>query len=354
MVGDHPDAAGLNGRNWAVGVRRAEAADRPAVVEFASRTWDGWDYVPHAFDHWLAAADGVLLVATVEPAGDGQPLDHDGAPLETGQVVAVARVALPSPAEAWLEGIRVDPRVRGMDVATELQLAELDVAARHGARVVRYATGERNEASHRLGARHGFRQLCALRTYRWNPTGGEEPRDEDDASGYRPATREAAGAARRALLAKLGEHGRLVQPAQADSAWRRLSGDATFNAGERLYELRGWALQELTAELFARHAAAGEQRQVQRRVLGGQQLGGHDCRCRGAVRLDEDDLAGDGLAALALVSEVQSLSPQPLRFRLPDADAPLTAEIGGRLPAAGFRPREWDLHILGRRLDGDA
>jgi len=241
-----------------------------------------------------------------------------------------------------------------MDVATELQLAELDVAARHGARVVRYATGERNEASHRLGARHGFRQLCALRTYRWNPTGGEEPRDEDDASGYRPATREAAGAARRALLAKLGEHGRLVQPAQADSAWRRLSGDATFNAGERLYELRGWALQELTAELFARHAAAGEVVLVEAdgasatAIVTAELLPAEDASLHLAL------LAGDGLAALALVSEVQSLSPQPLRFRLPDADAPLTAEIGGRLPAAGFRPREWDLHILGRRLDGDA
>ena len=341
-------------RNWPVAVRRARAADKHDVLGFASRTWDGWDYVPHAFDHWLAAADGVLLVATVEPAGDGQPLDHDGAPLETGQVVAVARVALPSPAEAWLEGIRVDPRVRGMDVATELQLAELDVAARHGARVVRYATGERNEASHRLGARHGFRQLCALRTYRWNPTGGEEPRDEDDASGYRPATREAAGAARRALLARLGEHGRLVQPAQADSAWRRLSGDATFNAGERLYELRGWALQELTAELFARHAAAGEVVLVEAdgasatAIVTAELLPAEDASLHLAL------LAGDGLAALALVSEVQSLSPQPLRFRLPDADAPLTAEIGGRLPAAGFRPREWDLHILGRRLDGDA
>ena len=33
--------------------------------------------------------------------------------------MAMARVARVAPGEAWLEGIRVDPRVRGMNVATD-------------------------------------------------------------------------------------------------------------------------------------------------------------------------------------------------------------------------------------------
>ena len=77
--------------------------------------------------------DGVMLVGTVgDPAHDGPPSDAHGAALDVGQVIAIVRVAMPAPGEAWLEGIRVDPRVRGMDVATDLQVAELDVGSRAG------------------------------------------------------------------------------------------------------------------------------------------------------------------------------------------------------------------------------
>ena len=46
-------------------------------------------------------------------------------------------MAMPALGEAWLEGIRVDPRVRGMNVATDLQVAELHWAVANGAHVVR-------------------------------------------------------------------------------------------------------------------------------------------------------------------------------------------------------------------------
>ena len=52
--------------------RFADKTARHLVLAFATQTWDGWDYIPHAWPVWLAANDGVLLVATVgAPAGGG-------------------------------------------------------------------------------------------------------------------------------------------------------------------------------------------------------------------------------------------------------------------------------------------
>jgi hypothetical protein len=57
-VGDRPaDAEQLSEptdqaarkRDWPLIVRRARESDKAAVLEFASDTWDGWDYIPHAW-----------------------------------------------------------------------------------------------------------------------------------------------------------------------------------------------------------------------------------------------------------------------------------------------------------------
>ena len=32
--------------NLPIAVRRAQASDKEAVLSFATRTWDGWDYIP--------------------------------------------------------------------------------------------------------------------------------------------------------------------------------------------------------------------------------------------------------------------------------------------------------------------
>src|SRR5215208_4010782 len=95
-------------RAWPLVVRRARAGDRDAVLAFATRTWDGWDYIPHAWPVWLEASDGVLLVASAGSAANGGlSVDADGEPLADGQPIAISRVALLSPTEGWVEGIRV-------------------------------------------------------------------------------------------------------------------------------------------------------------------------------------------------------------------------------------------------------
>jgi GNAT superfamily N-acetyltransferase len=335
-------------RSWPLEVRRARADDRDAVLGFASRTWDGWDYVPHAWPVWLEAEDGVLLVGCAGRSGDGSAaLDRDGQPLELGRPLAVARVAMLSKSEAWLEGIRVDPRVRGMDVATELQVEELRWAAARGAGVVRYATSDRNEGSHRLGARHGFQLLTSLRTYWWN-----EGAEDEDETGFSDEARLAASAQRRELLVRLATAGMVAGGGDGDRWWARLSADEAFQAGARLYEHRAWALQELTQQAFSAHLGRGE-------VLAQENDGGswalaileREALPAEDVSLHLSLLAGhDWRATLRLVSAVQRLCEGPIRFRLVDAaGAPSVDEEA--FAAAGFVGREWRLDILGRPLE---
>jgi hypothetical protein len=343
-------------RAWPLVVRRARADDRESVLAFASQTWDNWDYIPNAWPVWLAAEDGVLLVAAAGAPADGsEPLDHDGRPLIADRPLAVVRVARSSAAEAWLEGIRVDPRVRGMRVATDFQTAELHWAAAFGATVVRYATGERNEGSHRLGARHEFAQLAAFANWWWSPDPDSDPHPP---SSFAADVRTAASRRRQALLRAMAADGWAAERSDSDALWRALSQDPTFNSGARLYEPRPWAMQELTREAFERHLQRAE-------VLVGGSLGdAGNGRWALAIVLREQQpaedstlrlalLAGDGQRALDLAERAGRAVPgERIRFRVP-LEAPLTAGNEEEWLAAGYHRAEFRLHILGRAL-GDA
>jgi len=346
-------------RRWPLVVRRARVEDREAVLGFASATWDCWDYIPNAWPVWLEAADGAFLVGEVGEPVDGtgeEMVDVEGNPLTVGQPVAITRVAMVSTNEAWLEGIRVDPRVRGMGVAADLQVAELQWVAAQAAVIVRYATGGENEGSHRLGARDGINLLAGFGGWWWSATGSAED-DGDDPSAFDPQIREAATARRRDALKRLGEAGMIATAERddIDHLWRRLSGDPTFTAGHQLFEARSWAMAELTETLFRRHVERGEV-VVSRESVGGsgwavailvgEQLASEDSALRLAL------LSGDGVAGLALADQIRRTVDQPLRFRVP-VDAPMISghELGFR--AAGFVTREWEMHVLARPMDCD-
>ncbi|MDP8905177.1 MAG: GNAT family N-acetyltransferase [Chloroflexota bacterium] len=266
--------------------------------------------------------------------------------------IAVARVALLSPDEAWLEGIRVDPRVRGMDVATDLQVAELHWAAEHGARVVRYATGSGNEASHRLGARHGFELLVALHTWSWHDPDAPEDGEEDDESGFDAVARARASETRRQALDRLAQRGLVADRDAADELWRRVNDDATFVAAHRLYESRPWAMAELTEQRFARHCGGGEVVVVDKAEAGwALAVFEREAQPSEDLSFHLSLLVGAGAAALSLVNVIREAVGESIRFRLPEPDPPLVRDHAGALLAWGFRAREWTLHILGRLLD---
>ena len=302
-----------------IAVRRARADDKSAVLAFASRTWDGWDYIPEVFDDWLTAADGVLLVATRQ--ADDRP-------------VAVTRLAVLRGDEGWLEGIRVDPAVRGRGVATNLQIAELAWAHAHDLRVLRYLTGIGNEGSIKLGAHHGFR-LIGDRRFHGRP-------EAEDRPGDRPAALRALQSAG-ALLDTDADAARIT------AAWQIVERDATFRAGDRLYEDRPWTLQRLDRVRFEAHVRAGE-------VL--QEAGGGAIAIMpGIAALAKDDrphlavLAGDGRDALRLALTAESAAGQAIAVRMPDP-APMFADavVVEAWNEAGLGARAWANHVLERRL----
>ena len=288
------------------------------------------------------------------PAGGGQRTDRDGKPLAADVPIAVARVALLSPTEAWLEGIRVDPRVRGMEVATELQVAELSWAAGKGATVVRYATGAANEASHRLGARHGFELLVALRTWWWRDpalAGGEDD-ERDEGNGFDEAARKQATKRRRAALEALARRGLRPAPGAAAALWPRVAADPTFNAGQRLYEIRPWGLAELTEPRFAEHARRGEVVVVDSSSDGwALAILEREAQPSEDVSFHLSLLVGDGRAGLRLAETVREAVGESIRFRLPDPSPPLLRGVAEAFSVTGYVAREWTLHILARAVD---
>lgn len=321
-----------------IAVRRARPDDRDAVLAFATTTWDGWDYIPEAWPHWIDAPDAVLLVATAQ--GDDRP-------------IALTRVALLSPTEGWLEGIRVDPAVRGRGVATNLQVAELTWARAHDLRVLRYATGHANEGSLKLGAHGGFRRLRDRRTY-----GDAALEAAAHAAETRPDP--ATESERRtAMLSALAAQGLLLPQnapgAEIEAAWRVVANDPNFAAGDRLYELRPWALQELTAERFGAHARAGE-------VLRSPDGDAVAILPHVGSRYSEDRhphlavLAGEGRAALTLLLAAQAAAgSEAVTARLPDPEPPMLAEpaVAAAWRAAGIAPHEWALALMARPLPAD-
>ena len=311
-----------------MGVRRALASDKPAVLAFASATWDGWDYIPEAWDDWLAALDGALLVAETVAAD----VDAEGRAVEPGRVVGLARVTLLAPGEAWIEGIRVDPALRGRDVATNLQVAELAWAAAQGATVVRYTTGRDNEGSHRLGARHGFRRLADRRTYGLAEA-DEPPERPTDPSAVRLLAPETGG--------------------EAGRWWARIARDPIFLAGDGLYECRRWAFQGLTEERFAAHVRRGEvvlARDEQALAIVPHPptwpQDGHTHH-GGDVAL----IVGDGLSALSLLNDLRRAAGSAPRVRVADPlPAPLAGSVAEAWRASGFAPHPGTLHVLARDL----
>jgi hypothetical protein len=211
--------------------------------------------------------------------------------------------------------------------------------------VIRYATGAKNEASHRLGARHGIEFLFAYRNYWWSPDPAEDP---DDPSAFDPDVRAAATALRGRVLEDLASDGRVARPADIDRLWALVSADAGFIAARRLYEARPWAMGELTATLFARHIERGEivASDTAVAIVLREQLPSEDSSLRLAL------LVGDIDPAIALLELIRSATAKTVRFRLPEG-SPLQSTGHDQLMAAGYRPSDWTLHLLGRPIDAD-
>jgi GNAT superfamily N-acetyltransferase len=302
------------------------------VVAFTRTTWDGWDYLPDVWAAWLEAHDGAVFAAEAAETGPGRP-------------IAVGRVALLSASEAWMEGLRVDPAIRGHGVATAFQAAELSWAQAQGATVVRYATGETNEASLHLGARHGF-----VVVGRWRALRPEEPDGTASSSAGVPRAAE-THPPRAAILERLDAGGLVArEPAGGGTVgaglWVRLAANATFVAGERLYEWRAWAWQAFTEERLAGHLEQGD-------LLLAEDRDGWAMGLVARERLPAETrlalIGGDARPALRLVEEVSRAAGRRPIIRLPD-DSPLLEQLAPSLERNGWRVGDHVLVLMARPL----
>ncbi len=128
-----------------VDVRDARQGDINDIAEFASETWEGWDYVPDVWEDWLEEDEGVTLVAE----------SKDGV---VGVVHGTRRGD-----EAWLEGMRVAEGHRREGVATELTEEALERLGKEGASVARCMAFGDNEDGVELMKALGFERATTFR-----------------------------------------------------------------------------------------------------------------------------------------------------------------------------------------------
>lgn len=180
------------------------------MLAFCVATFSWGDYVGEVWDDWLADPAGHLLVAELQ-----------------GLPVAVQYVYFPTQGEAYLQGMRVDPAVRGRGIATAMLHAGLAVARRRGARVARLLTKPDNAAVHHMMEVASFRRVIAF------------------------ADLHAAADANVAAAPEAGVAGDL------DDLWRLIDGSEHFHQSDRTYVV-DWHVLELSRARLAQHLAAGE------------------------------------------------------------------------------------------------
>lgn len=122
-------------------IRPARAEDVPLIAEWTRDTFSWGDYVAEALPDWFAEPDTHVMVCVYD---DNLP-------------VAVCRVQMLSPTEAWLSGARVHPEHRRSGLGSEMNHRAVAWARERGARVVRLAAEEDNEPARSQVLKLGYR-----------------------------------------------------------------------------------------------------------------------------------------------------------------------------------------------------
>ena len=100
------------------------------------------------WDGWLLDENGQLVVSTLRDVP-----------------VAVGKLTMLSPREAWLEGLRVSPAHRGRGLGSRLLHHLVSLAREHNAEVVRLGTTSSNAPMHRIAVREGMQRAAVYAAY---------------------------------------------------------------------------------------------------------------------------------------------------------------------------------------------
>jgi GNAT superfamily N-acetyltransferase len=139
-------------------IRRARRSDKRDVLAAVRTIWGGQDRIPDVFDRWVTHRTGPFFVAESE-----------------GRVVAMGKLTVVSPTEAWLEGGRVAPRWRRKGIATALFAHRIAYAGERGFRVLRFSTASDNTPILRAAKHFGFTRIATLARHEAVATPGSPP-----------------------------------------------------------------------------------------------------------------------------------------------------------------------------------
>lgn len=194
-------------------IRHATAADHGDIASWTTDTFDWGDYVADRFLAWLDDERTGVFVAEA----DGHP-------------IALGRVAMVSHNEAWSSAMRVHPEFRRAGIGTAVGDALWGWARDAGARIIRLAIEDWNDASRGQVLKAGFHSLG---DWHWvlRGVGDSSPVPEGN-GGRRVQGYEALKPA---------------HSAEAEPAWLSWSGGELARAAHGLFGT-GWMWKRLTVE----------------------------------------------------------------------------------------------------------
>jgi RimJ/RimL family protein N-acetyltransferase len=202
-------------------LRDAVASDKEPILEFCHQTWDWGDYIEFVWDDWFNDPRGGLRVGEVN-----------------GKPVGVNKLTMLTPAEGWMEGMRLNPAYRGRGYAHEFMADMVQLAEAKGAAVIRLATGSSNAPIQRVAMRLGLRKVAEFTPY--NADGVSLEALEAD-------TRiEISNPVRQRL-----HQFYILEPADAAVIWQHIEA-SPLRSVAHLYA-NGWAWSELKPDKLLRH-----------------------------------------------------------------------------------------------------
>ncbi len=203
-------------------VRPARMEDHPAIASFTKDTFSWGDYVTRVYKDWIADPDGFVAVA----------VDAQDRP------VAMAKIGMLSPTEAWAQGARVHPEHRRRGLATMLSDELNSWAAERGAAVVRLVVEDWNKPAIAQVTQMGMRPTCA-----WvmadRPIGSASPVPEGNGGQRVPGS----------------ERLRRAPSPEAEPAYLSWGGGPLVRAARGLFAI-GWSFRKLTVNDLAAAAAS--------------------------------------------------------------------------------------------------
>ncbi len=126
--------------------------DKPYLLDIARRTWNGNDYIPFVLDGWIADSTGWIFCAIMND-----------------QTVGMIRLSRLSDTQWWMEGLRVDPAVKGKKIGQHLFGYALDFWNSRYQGVIRLLTHDTNSVSQHIAERNNFILRSRLDLYEAEP-----------------------------------------------------------------------------------------------------------------------------------------------------------------------------------------